>query len=180
MGNAESVLSVMLPLGKAGKGSLMEQKYETLKYVYELEETRYSELIGRGKIFVSIITIYLGFFSTSYGDLADPVRKCDTLLLIAGGAVIAFVSSLLLSVLSLGIFKYEGLCDLKKEIEEKGLESMEEDDFFGNRLADLAVSFDRNSDQNDKRAKLLSWASYLIIVGIIFHMVLLFNVFSGG
>jgi hypothetical protein len=54
---------------------------------------------------------------------------------------------------------YEGIADPREIIERFGDAPPSNDDFFDNRITDLAVATNRNSAANDKTAWALNWAS---------------------
>lgn len=156
------------------------EQFETYKYVYELEEKRFEELISRAKLYISIITIYLAILTIKVQDvtiLAKGNKWGTVFAVLAGGA---FILSLLFAVLSLGIYEYEGLCDIKQQLLIPGSVTKPDEEFYEDRLADLAVAYERNSIQNDKRANLLTISSWTIFIGITCHMVAFLIYAFGG
>jgi hypothetical protein len=147
-----------------------EKQYQFFKSLYDEETARYSELINRAKIYFSIITFYLGalaFKADSAIELAERYR-CPKLLYLSVG--ILFIIALSLTIVVLGIFKYERVCDPVKVIKSSGEEPPSDEDFFDYRIVDYAVASNRNSDKNNARANALWLASFFMLVGVIVHL----------
>jgi len=156
-----------------------KEQFHAFKYVYEKEEARFSELINRGKIYLSIITVYIGVFTLKIQDVSTLVGNGSFSKILLGATGVCFIFALLACVLALGIFKYEGLCDIKEELlafDDKGKPDSE---FYEDRLADMAVAYERNSEQNDRRASLLEISSYLVLAGVFFHMLTFYSYIWG-
>ena len=152
-----------------------KEQFDTFKYIYEKEEARFSELINRGKIYLSIVTIYIGVFSLKIQDIAELVGDGAFSKILLGVTGACFIMALLACVLALGILKYEGLCDIKEELLAFGDSGKSDAEFYEDRLADMAVSYERNSLQNDRRASLLQVSSYLMIVGVFCHLLVFYS-----
>lgn len=154
-------------------------QFDTFKYIYEKEEARFSELINRGKIYLSIITIYIGVFTLKIQDIGTLVGDGSFSKILVGATGICFIFALLACILALGIFKYEGLCDIKEELLALGDAGKPDSEFYEDRLADMAVAYERNSEQNDHRASLLGISSYLVLAGVFFHMLAFYSYIWG-
>lgn len=151
-----------------------QEQFDFFKKVYQKEEDRFKELIGRGKIFISIITIYIGIFTLKVTDLGilEKDNLISKLLFLSSG--FSFIISLVFSVLSIGIFNYEGIFDFEEEVRELIKNPRDNSKFYRNRLVDLTVSYERNSIQNDKRARYLWLASVFIFLGIFSHLIMFY------
>lgn len=134
-----------------------EIQYQIYKAVYDEEAARYSALENRSKLYLTIITFYLGAITFKINDVLEFVSKFNVRkwLYLASGFIL--VVALLLTVLATRIRKYEGICDLEEVYQSN--EGETDEDFLENRLTDLAVATNRNSDENNKVATLLQWAS---------------------
>lgn len=152
-----------------------KEQFDTFKYVYEKEEARFSELINRGKIYLSIITVYIGVFTLKIQDIGTLVGDESFPKILLGATGVSFISALLACVLALGIFKYEGLCDIKEELLAFDDTGKPDAEFYEDRLADMAVAYDRNSLQNDRRALLLQISSYLMLAGVFCHLLAFYS-----
>ena len=148
---------------------LQKEHYDALKYGYDQEEVRQKELIERGKIFLSVLTIYVGILTLKVDDLQIVVKESPWSLTFLGFTSAFIISSLLLTILSLGIFTYEEPFILEEALTEAvGTDSLSE--FYIDRLTDFAVGAGRNSKVNDKRGLLLAWASYFLVGGVATHL----------
>ena len=147
-----------------------KDQYEIFKYVYEKEEKRFSELINRGKIYLSIITIYLAVFTIKIEDIKITVDDNCLSTFFATLTGVFFIIALLSVVFSLGILKYEGICNIKRELLNFPKSGKPDQEVFEDRLADFAVSNDRNIKLNNQRATFLKIASYLIVAGVSSHL----------
>ncbi|GJQ60428.1 MAG: hypothetical protein D8M57_16115 [Candidatus Scalindua sp. AMX11] len=152
-----------------------KEQFDEFKYVYEKEDARFSELINRGKIYLSIITVYIGVFTLKIQDIATLVGNEWYSKVILGATGACFIFALLACVLALGIFKYEGLCNIKTELLKFDDAGKPNAEFYEDRLADMAVAYERNSLQNDRRALLLQLSSYLIFTGLFCHIIVFYS-----
>ena len=142
-----------------------QAQYEVFKYVHDEESKRLAELVTRAKVYLSIATFFLGALGFKVGDAivtVSPVAKIAFLL-----AALSFIVAFTLIILSLRVYSYEGICDLEEVIDTFGDEPPEDGGFLDDRIVDLAVACNRNSELNDKRADLLQWASYAMLIGIV-------------
>lgn len=159
----------------------MEKQYDFFKYMYIREEERYKELLNRGKVFITIITFYLGllFFN------APDVLSFESTINISSYQktwysipILLFTISFLLNIFALGVYKYEELNDLEELINKGGTELIEEDEFLTRRLADFAIATKRNQIVNDRRATLLLFTSFFMLLGIVSHLLFLLIFFK--
>jgi hypothetical protein len=148
-----------------------ELQYGIFKSLYDEEAERYSELEGRAKIYFSVLSLYLGFLAFKIDD----VRKFSDnfhvpiWLFLAGGFIL--VVSLLVTVLAIRIMTYEGLFDPEEVLEDSESWPAKDADFLDDRIVDLAIATNRNSNQNNRTANVLSVSALLLFVGVVFHLV---------
>lgn len=142
--------------------------YKVFKDVYDEEAKRYSELDGKAKLYITIITFYLGAVAFKFKEvmeLSNSVAYAKWLYLILGSALIA---ALMCTVFAMRIRTFEGICNLETVIEDFGETPPADDDFRDDRIADLAVATNRNSKQNDRIARSLTFASvFILLAGIV-------------
>lgn len=150
-----------------------KEQWEIFKYIYEQETARYENLNSRGKVYLSLITLYLGAvaFKADFWFLQASQTAISTILFTA--LLGSFVSALCVTVAALGIYTYEGLADPEGIIKQFGDRPPSNEDFYDDRIADATVAANRNSVTNDKRATLLTIASVLLITGILSHVILI-------
>lgn len=157
-----------------------KEQWEIFRYVYEREESRYQNITDRGKVYLSLITLYVGaiafkadfWFSQS---LKDPWSTLLFALLLG-----LFLAALCATVAAMGIYSYEGITDPEEVIAGFGDTTPDNEDFFDDRIIDVAVATNRNSKTNDRRASLLSISSLLMVIGIVVHIALIASLTIGG
>jgi hypothetical protein len=93
----------------------LEKQYEIFFSIFQQENERFKELINRGKIFLSIITVYLGLFTIKLSDLVA-ITESQVGLFLATVTGSFFILSLLFTCLALGLYRYEALCNIKDEL----------------------------------------------------------------
>jgi hypothetical protein len=145
-----------------------DTKYRIFKEIYDEETKRYSELDGKAKLYVTIITFYLGATAFKFKDVIELTGAvpCGRWLYLAMGSVL--IAALLRTVLAIRIRNFEGICNPVEVIREIAKTLPNDDDFREDRIVDLAVATNRNSAQNDNIARNLSFASvFILLAGII-------------
>lgn len=155
----------------------MEKQYNFFKYLYEKEESRYKELLNRGKVFISIITFYLGLLLFKTSDYQTADAFIDTLgikVFLYALPIILFSIAFLINILSLGIYTYEYPNDLKSLIINNENQLYNNTEFLKGRIVDFAIAMERNYETNNKRAKLLFYTSIFMFLGIIGHLIFIF------
>lgn len=149
-----------------------EKQFEFFKYLYTLEDQRFNELVNRGKVFTSIITLYLGLLFFKASEALSLAREFNEVTLISYfGSIVLLVISLALSVLSLAIFQYEASTTPEAIIESFSDLPPSDEDFFDDRIVDFTVATPRNSEKNNRRARLLLWSNVFLFIGIISHLI---------
>ncbi|HKH33542.1 MAG TPA: hypothetical protein VKA80_05160 [Beijerinckiaceae bacterium] len=92
-------------------------------------------------------------------------------------SLIAFVSGLVMTLMSLRMHKYAQITDPEELFLQSVDESWTKEVFFDKLIAQMVVATNVNSATNDKRAGNLAWASYSLLVGITLYgvVILLFT-----
>jgi hypothetical protein len=155
-----------------------ERQYEFFRSLYEEENERYTALEARTKLYLTVITLYVGAIAFKFEDVAKFATRFGiaTSLLAAVGLI--FLLALVLTVLAARIRDFEGLCEPEALIEGMGNKPITDSKFFEDRVIDLAVATTRNSKENDKIAGLLYWASVLIALGVLAHFLIVWAVLA--
>ena len=143
-------------------------QYEVFKSAYDEESQRHTDLESRAKLFLTIITAYLGavaFKTTDVLVFLTKFRISFSWYLLLGACLVV---ALLFTVFAMGIRTYEGVFDPEVEIRSyRGKpKPLTDDEFLDRRIADLAVATNRNTRVNNKIANTLRWAGILILLGI--------------
>lgn len=142
-----------------------KEQYEFFKGIYDEENARYRNLIDRGKILLSLSSIYIGFLSFSFEKIST--SKCDYILFFL--SVVLMLLSFGSTILAIGIMKYENPCNSSQLVENMRRNAQQNEDFFDDRIVDYAVATKRNSLKNDIRATRLLYATLFLLVGLIMH-----------
>ena len=139
-----------------------EAQYKFFKDLYDEESKRYSELDGKAKLYITIITFYLGAIAFKFKDVLDFTSSISYTKWLYSAIALVLVGALLFTVNAMRIRVFEGINDPEEIIKGFGKKPPTDDDFRDDRIADLAVATKRNSGQNDRIAKSLSFASLWI------------------
>lgn len=140
-----------------------EAVYQIFAALYKEEEDRFSELVNRAKIYLSICTFFLG--GSAFKLSFDPGTHSAKIIALAG--VTIFITTFLLIIMALAIFSYEGRFDPREVVTSFGDDVPADADFRDDRIADIVVAYERNSRLNDTRATLLQLASGGMFLGVV-------------
>ncbi len=143
-----------------------ETQYKFFRELYDEENERYSLPEGRAKVFITILTLYIGALAFKANDSLEFLKThhVPQSLAVVGGLL--FVLSLACCVFSLRMKSFEALSDPEELIAEWPDDGIDDDDFLDDRIADLAVATNRNSKQNDEAAQSLGAAGWLLLAGV--------------
>ena len=147
-------------------------EFDLFKFMYEEQQTRASELVNRGKIYLSMTTAYLGFLAFKGNELLGQDSRAEAFIAYLLSASL-FVLSLLMTIWALGVYRYEIPTDPIELLENPPPTPPTDDEFREDRLADFAVATKRNLDWNEKRATRLILSSCFLLAGVIAHLVAL-------
>jgi hypothetical protein len=149
-----------------------DTQYKVFKEVYDEELQRYSELESRAKLYLTVITFYIGVIGFKITDVIAFTSTFSvpvTLYIITAGILLL---SLLLTMAAMRIYSYEGVCNLEQVIDSFGERPPADEDFLDDRLVDLAVATTRNTKINNRRGILLLCASILICLAVIVQLLI--------
>jgi hypothetical protein len=142
-----------------------EKQYLFFKALYDEERLREASLADRAKTYLSLITFYSAFVLFATEHLKPDIVS---LRLILGCTIIALIAGFLLSLWSIRVSNYEATSDPRKILH--GFRPPPEDDeFFDHRIVDFTVAYERNRLVNDEKARQLSLAGYMLLIGIFLH-----------
>lgn len=148
-----------------------ENQYKFYRALYDEENDRYGLLEARAKLYLTILTFYLGSLAFKITDVKIFFSEFAIPLAIAMAAGLAFVIALLCCISAILIRKYEAITDPEELIASLGLNPPRDDEFFDDRIVDMAVATNRNSRQNDRAANALQAAGLLMAAGVVLHVV---------
>lgn len=143
-----------------------EKQYDFFKSVYDEEQRRYTALAERAKVYQAIITLYVGALTLKADEVLKFVAEFHVPIWLPLVTTLLFLLALALTVLATRIRTYEGIADLNAVIMAFGTAPPKDEDFWDDRLTNLAVATTRNSAQNNRVANLLLGTSWLIFAGL--------------
>ena len=148
-----------------------ENQYKFYRALYDEENGRYGLLEARAKLYLIILTFYLGALAFKLSDVKVFFTEFGIPLSLALSAGLAFLCALLCCIYSILIREYEAITDPEELIASLGKQPPTDDDFFDDRIVDMAVATNRNSGQNDRAANALQVAGWLMAVGVVLHVI---------
>jgi len=143
-----------------------DAQYEYFKFLYEHERARYEALVNRGKLYLSIVTLYMGLLAVGTDKAIDALGRSMALRSVYMVSVLLLVTALVFVVYAVGIYTNEKPSDPEQLVSSFGDERPSDEAFRDARIVDLAVATGRNSANNDRRAKRLRTATILLLSGI--------------
>ncbi len=142
-----------------------QTQYDYYMFLYEHERSRYIELVNRGKLFLSIITLYMGLLAVGADKTINVLENSFIVLSIYFISVLLLIGSLIEVVLAIGIYSNEKPSNPETMIQNLD-KTPTDDEFRDERIIDLAVATNRNSKNNDFRAERLKMSSFFLLLGI--------------
>lgn len=149
------------------------RKYKVFKSLYDEEADRYTKLAGRAQLYLSIVTLYVAAFAFKFEDIQKFIDPFGVSKYLAISVAIVLSLSLLATLMAIRIRSYEALADPEEIIKGFADEEPTDSDFLDARIADLAVATNQNSKINNCVANWLEAASWLLVAGLLLHLVLL-------
>lgn len=149
---------------------ITKDQYEFFKAEHNREAVRYSELIKKGQIYLSVQSFIMTALLFKLKDLINAIERVNCLELARGlsvGSIIIIIISMLFNVWAMKISKYDRVSNLKKIFNDYQNESMEDGEFFLRRIADYTVVTERNWKTNQRTAAFLSYSLYTLLSGIL-------------
>jgi hypothetical protein len=151
---------------------LTQEHLKILKSAYDDEERHFSELIARGKIYLSITSVYVGFITFKFTEIGTVVNDSIFSFALVSMAAASVLVSLILTIMALGMYAYEVPFEIGAAAKAAAGHSSI-DEFYEDVIADLAVAAERNSVVNERRAKFLAWSSYFLAAAVCSHLLAL-------
>lgn len=146
-----------------------EAQYLYFKDTYDREVKRHERLIDRGKVYLSLITLYLGLLGVAADKVIPKIAESLVVAVAYLASLAAFFVALGLLLFALGIYRYTYPSNLKSVIEEYGAEPPTDSEFLDMRMAELAAAFSFNLGVDENRASFLKYASWGMLVGMVFQ-----------
>jgi hypothetical protein len=149
-----------------------EKQYDVFRSLYDEEIERYTALESRAKLYLTIITFYLGAVVFKMEDVMKFITVFQVPLGLYLALSVVLLCALLLTVLATRIRTYEGICDPEEVIRSFGKTKPTDEEFLDHRVVDLACATNRNVAENNKVAGILQTASYLLFVSVFLQLVI--------
>jgi hypothetical protein len=143
-----------------------EAQFQIFREAYEEENERYGQLESRARLYLGIVTFYLGAIAFKFTDLVAFMKAYAIPPAFYLGGEVLLLGSLLLTILATRIRVYEAPCDLRTIMETPGDTPPTDSDFLDDRLSDYTVATERNRATNNRVANLLSGAAWLLFAAI--------------
>lgn len=150
-----------------------DKQYEVFKSLYDEEAERYTKLATRAQLYLSIITLYVAAFAFKFEDLRKFIDAYGASRYLAVSTAIVLVLALLATLMAIQIRAYEGIADPEDIIKRYADTEPSDADFLDARIADLAVATNRNAEINDRVATWLVASSWLLVGGVLLHLLML-------
>jgi hypothetical protein len=145
-------------------------QYDVFKAIYDEEIERHGTLENRAKLYLTILTFYLGAIAFKIEDILKFITRFHVPLWLYMAMALVLILALLLTVLATRIRSYEGICDPKKVLLSFGEATPTDEDFLDARIADLAVATNHNDQQNNKVGTYLEIASWLLFLAVLLQL----------
>lgn len=147
-----------------------EKQMAFFKSLYDEELARHSGLQERAKVYITVITIYVGVIGLKIQEVATLATSFKVpywLLLVVGVAVGV---ALLLTVLAVRIRQYEAAADPYVVSKEFQAGTPTDEAFFSARIADYTVATRKNRVTNDDVGARLHWAAIALASAVALHL----------
>lgn len=140
-----------------------KDQYEIFQAIFDRESQRYEKLIDRGKLYLSIITLYIALLGVAAEKVLPQIAGSWFVAAAYLTSLLGLIAAFVLILLALGIYTQVYPTD-----PEKAFLSMTSNDeeFFDARIAELATAFKTNFSVTEKRANLLRCASFCLLFAI--------------
>jgi len=120
------------------------------------------------------VTLYFGLQGVSVDKIIPRIQGHGEIVIFYLVGLSCFFTALLLIVRALGIYKYVYPMDLRRVIGNMGSSPPSDESFLKHRIAELTAAFHANLNVDEKRWRLLRYATWGMVVGIFFQLVVFF------
>jgi hypothetical protein len=148
-------------------------QYNIFRSLYDEEAARYTSLANRAQLYFSIISLYLGALAFKFDDVNKFIKEFQVprwMFLLVG---IFVALALLATIAAIWIRDYEGVCNPEEVIDHFDDVPPSDADFLDDRIAELAVATNRNSEHNNRTGTFLRWAIGFLFLAILMHLAIL-------
>jgi hypothetical protein len=148
-----------------------EKQLAFFKSLYDEELSRHTGLQERAKVYLTVITIYVGVVGLKIQDVATLAKDYSVpyWLLLLVGAVVGL--ALLITVTAICIRVFEAAADPRKVSDEFSPNVPTDAEFFDRRIADYTVATETNRKVNNSIGKRLYWAAISLAIAVGIHLI---------
>lgn len=143
-----------------------EIQYEIFKTAFDFEFVRYSQLNTRAKVLLSLETFVLATLILKIDSLLTVIARNPLPIVLFLMTALLLFASLVTTALSLKIESFEGIFNPMDVITNFGDEPPSNAEFLDDRIAEIAVATEYNSEMNDRRANRVRLASVFLLCGL--------------
>lgn len=157
-----------------------KDKFDYFKFLYEQERSRYLELINRGKLFLTVVTLYFGVLAVALDKTIDLNKINLFQKLVYGSSFVFLVASLVFIIRSISIYRNEKPSNPIKLIESLENELKDDEIFTNKTIVDLSVATSRNAENNDHRSRMLRIATNFMLCAVGAQLIYFFSYLIKG
>lgn len=143
-----------------------KEQAEFFSRVLDAETARGSQLSERAKWYLSLSAVYSAAVIFVAKD-KSPENLFQFLVFLV--AMLGMVSSFLVSIWSVRIATYEGICKPEQALAKLIDNKFNPERFYIDRISDYVVATTRNSKVHARQAVALSISGYLLLLGMVAH-----------
>lgn len=147
-------------------------QYEFFRSLYDEENNRLSELVNRAKVYLPVVTFFLGVLLLK-SEWVISVAKGNLIIIFFFISMFSFFAALVTTIVSLRVMKYKGICDPEDVITQWGKSPPEDEQFFKERIADFAVAAQKNHTLNNTRGSWLHTTGIFLLIGVACSLIFL-------
>lgn len=147
-----------------------KEQCEFFKSLYDEENSRHGILENRAKLYITIISLYLGAIAFKIPDIAPLSQQLKVHPLVFYLVIIVFLAALIAAIVAIKIRSYAAVCDPIEVILNFESAPQSNEEFFDRRIVEYAVATKVNRQVNNRVATTLQSAVWMLFVGVVVHM----------
>jgi uncharacterized membrane protein (DUF485 family) len=146
-----------------------EFQFSVFRLAYEEENVRYAQLEARARFYLTVETFYLAAIAFKFKDVQEFATEFGVPLISYVSVGVILIVAVLFTVLATRIRIYEAAYDLRDIVDSFGAKPPTDAEFIVDRMADCVVATERNCRVNDRVARWLEVASWLLFGAVSLH-----------
>jgi hypothetical protein len=149
-----------------------KEQYEFFHGLYEAEERTYEQLENRAKVYLGVITAFVATLLFKANEVAGSARTLGVPWWIVLVEAVILSLALALVLFALRVRGYEAVADGESLLKSFQGDGPTDEEFFEDRMVDYAVASSRNLAENNRTGRVLAWASWLMVSGMVLLIVM--------